>query len=124
MQYYKKSTIVWLKGDVRMPANGGFPYSEKDFDDDDNQMLANMIAYTYKHLDSGYKENSKRLDKHDERLQRMVDRDKITKLQNQIQVLKEQRDVSQDLKRWMIKAMGILMSVLVGLVTLIMLLFQ
>ena len=107
-----------------MSANGGFPYSEKDFDDDDNQMLANMIAYTYKHLDSGYKENSKRLDKHDKRLQRMVDRDKITKLQNEIEVLKEQREVSQDLKRWMIKAMGILMSVLVGLVTLIMLLFQ
>ena len=105
-----------------MPDNGGFPYSEKDFKDDDNQMLANMIAYTYKHLNCGYKENSKRLDKHDKRLQR-IDRDKITKLHNEMEVLKEQREVSQDLKRWMIKSMGILMSVLVGLVTIIMLLF-
>ena len=105
-----------------MPDNGGFPYSEKDFEDDDNQMLANMIAYTYKHLNSGYKENSKRLDEHDKRLQR-IDGDKITKLHNEMEVLKEQREVSQDLKRWMIKSMGILMSVLVGLVTIIMLLF-
>ena len=97
-----------------MPDNGGFPYSEKDFEDDDNQMLANMIAYTYKHLNSGYKKNSIRLDNHDERLQN---------IQNEIEVLKEQREVSQDLKRWMIKSMGILMSVLVGLVTIIMLLF-
>ena len=105
-----------------MSDNGGFPYSEKDFEDDDNQMLANMIAYTYKHLNSGYKKNSIRLDKYDEKLQR-IDRDKITKLQNEIEVLKEQREVSKDLKRWMIKAMGIFTSILVGLVTIIMLLF-
>lgn len=105
-----------------MPDNGGFPYSEKDFEDSDNQMLANMIAYTYEHLHSGYKENSERLDEHDKRLQR-IDRDKITKIQNKIDVLKEQREVSRDLKRWMLKAMGILTSILVGLVTIIMLLF-